>query len=227
MRQVMWISDFGFRISDSPPTGTQPTVRSFLAVPFAADVKARYRTLYEEGRSRYPRLRWVAPENLHITVRFLGDTSPEVVEPLREAVASEVAREAAFSFTIGPPGQFLGPSGVPRVLWLAIEDGPGCLEHVARGVERAVRRCGFPRERHPWRPHLTVARNSRHSPQSVAVGDWECLGRDCGLAGLSVNVENVALLESTLRAEGPLYSLVWEAPLGVSGSREDDDKKKE
>jgi hypothetical protein len=66
-----------------------------------------------------------------------------------------------------------------------------------------------------------VARNSRRSPQAVAAEDWERLGRDCGLAGLTVKVENVALLESTLRAEGPLYSLVWEAPLGVSGSRED------
>ncbi len=195
-------------------------MRSFVAVPFAEDVKGAYRALYDEGRSLFPLLRWVRPENLHLTVRFLGDTPPEVVGPLREAVAAEVAREASFSLTIGPPGQFSGRAGAPRVLWFAIEMGRGILERVARGVERAARRCGFPRERRPWRPHLTVARNPTRSPQSLTVTDWERLGRECGLAGLTMKVENVALLKSTPRADGPLYSLVWEAPLGASASQE-------
>ena len=194
-------------------------MRSFVAVPFTDDVKRAYRGLYDEGRSLFPRLRWVRPENLHLTVRFLGDTSPEVVKPLREEVAGVVGREAPFSLTIGPPGQFADRAGAPRILWLGIESGRGFLERVARGVERAARRCGFPRERRPWRPHLTVARNPTRSPQSLTVADWERLGRECGLAGLTMKVENVALLKSALRPEGPLYSLVWEVPLGASGSQ--------
>ena len=195
-------------------------MRSFVAVPFTDDVKRAYRGLYDEGRSLFPRLRWVRPENLHLTVRFLGDTSPEVVKPLQEEVAGEVGREAPFSLTIGPPGQFSGRAGAPpRVLWLGIEAGRGFLERVARGVERAARRCGFPRERRPWQPHLTVARNPMRSPQPLTVTDWERLGRECGLAGLTMKVENVVLLKSTPRSGGSLYSLVWEAPLGASGSQ--------
>ncbi len=194
-------------------------MRSFVAVPFTDDVKRAYRVLYDEGRALFPRLRWVRPENLHLTVRFLGDTPLEVVQPLREAVAGEVAREAAFSLTIGPPGQFSGRAGAPRVLWLGIEAGRESLLRIARGVERAARRCGFPRERRPWRPHLTVARNPTRSPQSPIPADWDRLGRECGLAGLTMKVENVALLKSALRPEGPLYSLVWEVPLGASGSQ--------
>lgn len=201
-------------------------MRSFVAVPFAEDVKNAYRNLYDEGRRLYPRLRWVRPENLHITVRFLGETDPGVVEPLRLEVEAEVVREASFSLTVGPPGQFSG-GRAPRVLWFGLAAGGSRLWRVARGVESAAQRCGFTRERRPWRPHLTVARNPGRSPQSLTGSDWERLGRDCGLAGLTMKVENVALLESTLRAGGPLYSLLWEAPLGASGSSEDDDEKAE
>lgn len=203
-------------------------MRSFVAVPFAEDLKCAYRSLYDEGRAAYPRLRWVRPENLHLTIRFLGETATELVEPLRLEIEKALAPEVPFSFTIGPPGQFSGGRHpAPRILWFGLSAGRDSLERVARTVERAVRCCGFPRERRPWRPHLTVARNPGRSPQSVTAADWERLGRHCGLAGLSMKVENVALVESTLRPEGPLYSLVWEARLGASESRKNDDNSEQ
>ncbi len=81
-------------------------MRTFIAVPFAGEIRGAYQTLYERGRSLYPRLRWVAPENLHLTLRFLGETDPERVEPLRTEVGAEVARDRPFCFTLGHPGHF-------------------------------------------------------------------------------------------------------------------------
>lgn len=200
-------------------------MRTFIAVPFDDQLTRIYQRLYDEGRAAYPRLRWVHPGNLHLTLRFLGDTAPDLVEPLRLEVEAVVGSEAPFSFTIGGPGQFsAGGGAAPRVLWFGVDEGRSGLERLARGIEKAARRCGFPRERRPWRPHLTVARNTRRSPQSLADSDWKRLGSECGLAGLSVTVDNVWLLESDLRPEGPRYSAVWKTPLGASERPENDDK---
>lgn len=190
-------------------------MRTFIAVPFDDHLIRAYNTLYDEGRAAYPRLRWVRPENLHLTLRFLGNTAPELAESLRVEVEAVVGREAPFSFTLGPPGQFSGGAGgFPRVLWFGVGEGRSALESLARGIEKAARHCGFPRERRPWRPHLTVARNSRRSPQPVTDSEWKRLAGECGLAGLSAKVDNVRLLESTLKPEGPRYSVVWKLPLG-------------
>ena len=193
-------------------------MRTFIAVPFADKIRGAYQTLYERGRSLHPGLRWVAPENLHLTLRFLGETDPERVEPLRTEVGAEVAQYRPFCFTLGNPGHFSGGRGSAlRVLWFGVRAGENPLAGLAKRIEGAVRRCGFPRERGPWRAHLTVARNPQRSPSPLSAAEWKRLGLDCGLAGLSAKVENIVLLESELRPEGPLYSSLWEARLGASG----------
>ena len=192
-------------------------MRIFIAVQLDESILDAYRkTFYERGRTLYPDLRWVAPDNLHLTMRFLGETAPERVEPLRVEVEAAVGPHAPFEFRLGKPGCFPGGGGVPRVFWLGLGEGCTALERLAKGIERAVRRSGFPGEKRPWRAHLTVARNSKRSPRRVAESEWERLGLESGLAGLRARVDNVALLESMLRPEGPLYSLVWEAHLGAT-----------
>lgn len=183
-------------------------MRTFLAIDLNDEIRHAYAELYERGR-RYDGLRWVLPQNLHITLRFLGAIDPERTAPLASDVEAEIAHLVPFRMTIGAPGSF-GPCDHPRVLWFGVGFGTRALRQLARQVERAARRSGFPKERRPWRPHLTVARN----PRRVRMDGWQELAGDCKLAGLSQNVENVTLYSSTLRpGERPVYSPVWRLTL--------------
>jgi 2'-5' RNA ligase len=96
------------------------------------------------------------------------------------------------------------------VLWFSVEDGPGAaLEALARVVDDAVRRRGFPPDDKPWRAHLTVARN----PGRKRFEGWEEALRAAGIAGLSTECREVVLFSSRLGSGGPTYASMYRVPL--------------
>lgn len=128
--------------------------RLFLAVPLAEDLR-RDLAAALRGHGPLPG-RPVPPESWHLTLRFLGDTAWDALE----RVGEEVGRAPP-----GPPFgiRFGGYGAFPRasrasVLWLGVGEGAAALAALAESVEAAVARAGFPAERRPFRPHLTLSR---------------------------------------------------------------------
>ncbi len=107
-----------------------------------------------DGRS----VRWVQVEGLHLTIRFLGPTSPERVDAVAAAVARAArVQEAPFEIRLGGAGAF--PDGTrPRSLWLGIRAGAENLGRLAEAVSTALNVDGWALEDRPFRPHLTIAR---------------------------------------------------------------------
>lgn len=188
-------------------------IRAFLAMELSDEIRERYAGLYRSARDRVRDLRWVRPENLHITLRFLGDTSEKQVEPLRREIEPALQQVAPFRVSIGEPGCF-GPRSVPQVLWYSLEEGVEPLGSLAAELEAAACRSGFPREGKPWRGHITVARNRR----KARCDDWPGLLSEAGLSGLTFEARAVTLFSSVLGAQGPSYSVLWKAPM--SGNRD-------
>jgi len=184
-------------------------IRAFLAVPASAEIRERYARRLAEWRSTFRGLKWVEPENIHITVRFLGDTKEPVLEPLRRGLEERLAGLPPVQAHLGPPGAF-GSKAAPRTLWVGLSSGAVELEEMARRVEAAVREQGFPPERKPWTAHLTLARNK----QSGRVPGWKEALDAAGLEGCVLDVGGVSLLSSTLLPRGPIYTEVWRVPLG-------------
>jgi RNA 2',3'-cyclic 3'-phosphodiesterase len=133
--------------------------RLFVAVPLPPEAVAACTTLIDEVRrgplGRVPR--WVQLSNLHLTVRFLGETPPERVTAVAEAVEAAVRDRESFDVVLARAGSF--PDGRrPRTLWLGIERGADELGGLATAVGAAIEPLGWPPEDRPYRPHLTVAR---------------------------------------------------------------------
>jgi 2'-5' RNA ligase len=183
-------------------------IRAFLAVKLPDAIRDQYAGLYQKDGPWRGDLRWVRPENLHITLRFLGDIAEAQVESLRPEVERVTQDAEPFRVTLGNPGCF-GPRGQPRVLWFALDDGAQQLGSLAEELEEAVRRSGFAPEKKPWRGHLTVARSRRVAP----CGDWEALLSQAGLTGLSFEVRELTLFSSQLGSQGPTYTELWTATL--------------
>jgi 2'-5' RNA ligase len=108
------------------------------------------------GGVRNLTLRWIAPENLHITLWFLGETKEDAAARVMDAVCRPWSIEP-FNLTIGGAGAF-PPSGPPRILWFGVTEGAASLEAAYRDLAARFAPLGYEAERRPYHPHVTVAR---------------------------------------------------------------------
>jgi 2'-5' RNA ligase len=138
-------------------------------------------------------VRWVRLDGLHLTLRFLGPTEPELVEPTADAVARAAASASGrFEAELAGAGAF--PSGRrPRTLWIGVGSGIDELAGLARATDDALAGVGWPREERPFRPHLTLARSD-----GVSVGPLvaERLAAAMADRRIAWSVESLGLFES-------------------------------
>lgn len=183
-------------------------MRAFLAIEMSGEVRERYAAFHAESSRGHGDLRWVRPENLHLTVRFLGDTPERKVDAIRERLEDAARAVPAFRASVGAPGAF-GPRNSPQVLWFGIADGSSQLLQLEERIDAPLSKLGFPRDGKPWHAHITVARN----PRKVRFESWsEELARS-GLPGLPLAVDSMAMYSSLTKPDGPAYTLVWSVRL--------------
>ena len=183
-------------------------MRLFVAVAVAPGVRAGLTEL--PARLPDHALRWIPPQNLHLTLKFLGEVSEA-----RLARVVEAARDAAEGFapfTIGLQGVGAFPSRRhAQVVWVGVREGAERLVELAGALETALARRRFAREKRPFRPHLTVGR-VRGQHGQVDMSD--------ALAGMSdtefgrQRVAALKIMESRLHPSGAVYGVIEEIPLG-------------
>jgi len=156
-------------------------------------------------------VRWVPVDNIHLTLKFLGDISPTNVELLAQMLSQEASQQQAFEIQFEGLGVFPNQRR-PRVLWIGIQ-APAGLETLQHGIEAATTRLGYPAEVRPFSPHLTIGRvkqnvggegmqSIRTALQGARVGE---LGR--------APVKNLTLFKSELKPTGAEYTQLHAAPL--------------
>jgi 2'-5' RNA ligase len=157
--------------------------------------------------------RWVRTENLHLTVRFLGDTPPDLVPDVGLAVLEAAARSLPFRVELAGAGAF--PDGRhPRTLGLGVELGNDGLAGLAEALEAPLDRLGWPPDTRARRPHLTIARtDAARGEVSHAIAD--ALARAAAGWRTGFDVTAMTLFRSRLGSGPPRYEPVVEAALGV------------
>jgi 2'-5' RNA ligase len=129
-------------------------MRIFVALDIDDAIRERISRFMEGLHGFAPDARWVRPESLHVTLKFVGEKPVEFVERIEQALAGTQANSTDITFR--GYGFFPGPKA-PRVFWIGIEAGPQ-LTSLARGVDDALVTLGLPKEEHAFSPHLTLAR---------------------------------------------------------------------
>ena len=143
-------------------------MRIFIALDIDEAIRDRIARFLDGVRGFAPDARWVRPESLHVTLKFIGETAPENVDPIKEKLKAVEAN--AIEMNIRGSGFFPGAKS-PRIFWLGIEAGPSLAE-LASTVDDRVAALGIAKEDHPFSPHLTLARGggSAGSPRSKGDG---------------------------------------------------------
>jgi RNA 2',3'-cyclic 3'-phosphodiesterase len=129
-------------------------MRIFIAIDLDDEIRTKISRFLEGVHGFAPDARWVRPESLHITLKFIGEQKPERVEALTNRLRSVEGRAMEIHFA---GHGFFPTAKAPRVFWIGIEAGPA-LEKLAGNVDAAVAELGIPREDRPFSPHLTLAR---------------------------------------------------------------------
>lgn len=179
---------------------TSDVVRAFVALEMPEGIRETIRSEQRALKAALPRARWTRPEGQHLTLRFLGETSPPVLEVLAEKITSGVAGLPTVVVKLGGSGFFPNPKR-PRVAWVGGEAEGG--REVAAAVEAAAVGCGFAAQRRPWSLHLTQARLDRPWPPED-VERFLSWGQNLDLE--SFECPEIVLFESELRPGGAVYT---------------------
>jgi len=183
-------------------------IRAFIAIELSDAVKDRLASLRDRLRpAEHPYVKWVAPEGVHLTLKFLGNIAQERVPQITEAMARVAHQASPFQIRIGGLGAFPNMRR-PQVIWVAIEGEVEQLITLHRGIDQALIPLGFAPESRSFTPHLTLGRlREQASPQErrrlgelMMAIEFE--------TGPAMEVREISLIRSRLTPQGAIYSQI-------------------
>ncbi len=184
-------------------------VRTFLALPLDDGIQGRLVAAQESLASAGARVRWVARENLHLTVKFLGGVEDRALGEVCAAAKRSAGEVEPFAFAVR--GLSAVPNAGPlRMIWAGIDDPTGRLGSLNELLEKSFAALGFKEEKRAFRPHLTLGRvkGGRNASQlRAAAGEWR--ETDFG----EQPAEELIVFSSELTPDGPIYTALSRAPL--------------
>jgi 2'-5' RNA ligase len=177
-------------------------IRTFVAFALPGQVLERLRKHADRLKARRLPVRWVKPENIHLTVKFLGDIRPSEVDPVFQAMRATAAACRAANLSAGGLGVFPGIKK-PRVLWVGVTGELEALSRVHADLETRLEQAGFPREKRPFKSHLTLGRFKEGvDPKSLA----EILGSCSDISPAPFEARELTLYKSDLKPSGAVYT---------------------
>ncbi len=176
-------------------------IRSFVALELSEEVRGRLVTLLHRLQRTSAAVKWVEPENLHLTLKFLGEVPEERIDLVAETLKTVAQATEPFSFTVKGVGGFPDLRR-PRVLWVGVE-AVQPLVRLQQIVEKAMERLGFAPEGRAYHPHITIGRVKTMAGMEKV---REILSEYEDVKFGEVFVSHLTLFRSDLSREGPTYT---------------------
>lgn len=179
------------------------SIRSFIAVELSADQSRAVARVTRQLAEKWPEYRWVDPNNLHLTLNFLGDVADEKIPRVCEIMRNTLASHDSFSFELQGLGAFPKTSR-PRVIWIGVGEGKSPLSKIHYDLAENLDELRLERDRKAFRPHITLGRirDRQRWPDSMI----EHLENEPGLELGEVDVKELVLFSSHLENTGPIYT---------------------
>ncbi len=197
-------------------------MRTFIAIEIPSEVKQGLRAEQQRLRDLLekldlpPVLRWTNTDNLHLTLRFLGETQAQQRRLIQEGLAGLAAAHQPFTLSLSRLGCFRSWKNL-RVLWVGIEGNAVALHAVQSEVESFATQLGFGADKQPFSPHVTLARSRRNAPRSALRTASEQLRRAAAQETPQLefhwSVRDLYFIRSVLGEGGPRYSTLARCPL--------------
>ncbi len=198
----------------------QSRLRLFVALDLPAGAKAALAATMGQLQSVIPAgVRWVNPAGIHLTLKFLGATDSGLVPPLRAALREAAAAGDMRTFPLHLDGLGVFPNGrEPRVIYAGVGGDLDSLAQAQQRVEQAIVRLGFPQDKRPFRPHLTLGRVR----DGVALAARRQIGETIARQAAALSPEyawtagEIHLIHSHLTPQGAVYTTLGRVSLGAA-----------
>lgn len=191
-------------------------VRAFIAVEIPAVIRQQLGLLVSPlNRGHDSAVRWVRNDNIHVTLKFLGDSEPARLEKLYRELRPALEGLPIFDLNVGGFGVFPNINR-PRVFWCGLQSTPA-LNDLYEKVESLCASAGYQRENRPFSPHLTLGRSSERAAarelQEIAAAIHKISKQPIGVA----RVDGLTIFRSRLSPGGSIYTPLYKIPLGCAG----------
>jgi len=183
-------------------------MRLFVAVKISDAVRSELTEFVDQFLQFPGKVKWVEPQNIHLTLKFLGETDSKLLDKVKSATAAAAKGLGAFDITLSGCGAFPNLRA-PKVFWVGIVDDKMRLRTLAQQIDSNMVELGYERESRPFSPHLTLGRVKE--PERLELIK-DAFGK-AKFAPQPLAVKAIYLIESRLRPSGPVYTDVAEFPL--------------
>jgi 2'-5' RNA ligase len=190
------------------------SIRAFIAIELPEVVRSSLAELQNDlKRSEHAPVKWVAPDSIHLTLKFLGNVDAPKTEPIAAAISQAARTVRPFSLQLGATGAF--PNlGAPRVVCVGLGGDTNSLVALHRRIERSLAPLGFSPDKRPFSPHLTLGRVRDSASSSERRGLGEAVSSLKVGPSLAFEAKAVSLMQSTLTRERAIYNCLASAALG-------------
>jgi len=183
-------------------SGTEFCMRAFIAVEIAAAIREKLAELIEQLRPHGKEVKWVEAQNIHLTLKFLGDVPDDATPRIVELMRGCLAGATPCALTVKGAGAFPNLRR-PRVLFACASDAPPTLAGVADRLNQAMAELGVEKEERAFQNHITLGRVREPRPMDRLAAQLEKQAdREFG----SMRIDRITLIRSELRRQGPIYT---------------------
>ena len=187
-------------------------MRTFIAIELPKEVRDALDKLEQQLKSAQADVKWLAPENIHLTLKFLGEIDDKKSDSIIKIVNEVAANQKSFQARISSIGAFPKINS-PRVIWAGIDKGDEETRKIALELENLIAKLGIPKEDRPFSSHITIGRTRSAINRERLVQELSKLNGQLTQENLEFSVKKVTLYKSTLTPQGPIYEILNEAHL--------------
>jgi 2'-5' RNA ligase len=188
------------------------TIRSFIAIELNKDIQESLAKIQSQLRAARADVKWVKPENIHLTLKFLGNIDIDLITKINGIFEELGKKYQSFPADLNTLGAFPKIKN-PRVIWFGMQKGKDEVIVIVKELEEQLAKIGIAKEEKEFHPHVTLGRlRSPYNRASLV----EALEKNSKVPTLNFTVDKIVLFKSTLTPKGPIYEPQAEASLKAS-----------
>ena len=186
-------------------------MRTFIAIELPEEIRAILSNIQDELKQTQADVKWVKPENIHLTLRFLGEIEQDLIKKIHSILVEIAQKNHYFSLCLFNLGAF-PKLQYPRVIWIGLTNDKQASE-IAKNIEKELIRIGLPPESRPFSSHITLGRVRSGLNRKALIEKLEFLNKNLPSPQPEFKVLKLTLFKSTLSPQGPIYESLFTCPL--------------
>lgn len=187
-------------------------MRAFIAIDLPKKIKDYLGLLQAKLKQSGADVKWVAPVNIHLTLKFLGDIDDKKTNQLIQILEDLSLNTPQFYLKLGIIKAFPNIKS-PRIIWIGVNTGNNEVTQIAADLEEKMGKKGIPKEDKPFTPHITIGRVKSNLNREKLTQSLTTLTTECDNSNCQFLVTKLILFKSTLTPKGPIYEAVKETSL--------------